>query len=54
MIYIDPNASGLASQTLTALITLVAAGGTLLRKRVGSAFSQLAQRLRRQGHDSGA
>lgn len=52
--YIDPNASGLASQVVTALITLVAASATLLRKRVGSAFSLLVQRWRRQGHDSGA
>jgi hypothetical protein len=44
--YIDPNASGLVSQIVTPLLVIAAAGVTFLRKRVGAAFSSLAQRLR--------
>lgn len=46
--YVDPNAAGLASQYLTALLIFASAAVTFLRKQIGAAFGALSRRLRRR------
>lgn len=48
--YIDPNAAGLASQILTPLLVVAAAGVAFLRKQIGPAFGALAPRLQRRAN----
>jgi hypothetical protein len=46
--YVDPNAAGLASQFLTALLIAASASVTFLRKQIGAAFGALMRRLWRR------
>ena len=44
--YVDPNATGMASQIVTPLLVIAIACVTFLRKQVGAAFAGLSRRLR--------
>ena len=46
--YVDPNAAGLVSQTLTPLLIAGGAALTFFRRQIGAAFTGISRRFRRR------